>query len=166
MAGAVSATSHVIVEFIGLFLAGMLAGSSLSSATACSPLLAGWRIGLTYSHASRSCTECASWYPLLIVPTVVAAVVTVVLDGNGTGCWFCWAGPRGTDRLPGNCVRGNRAHQRPGDRMGRRQPTRGLGDRDQTVGADRRVLLLRRDPRLRAVPQRSRAPADRVLMKR
>ena len=104
--------------------------------------------------------------PALIVPTVVAAVVTVVLDGNGTGCWFCWAGPRGTDRLPGNCVRGNRAHQRPGDRMGRRQPTRGLGDRDQTVGVGRRVLLLRRDPRLRAVPQRSRGPADRVLMKR
>jgi hypothetical protein len=51
--------------------------------------------------------------PALIVPTVVAAVVTVVLDGNGTGCWFRWAGPRGTDRLPGNCVRGNRTHQRP-----------------------------------------------------
>jgi hypothetical protein len=30
--------------------------------------------------------------PALIVPTVVAAVVTVVLDGNGTGCWFRWAG--------------------------------------------------------------------------
>jgi hypothetical protein len=64
MAGAVSATSHVIVEFIGLFLAGLLAGSSLSSATACRPLFAGWRIGLTYSHASRLCTGCASWYPL------------------------------------------------------------------------------------------------------
>src|SRR6476620_11220035 len=101
MAGAVSATSHVVVEFIGLFLAGLLAGSSLSSAAACSPLFAGWRIGLTDSHASRWCTECVV-VPALMVPTVVAAVVTVVLDGNGTGCWFGWAGPPGTDRFPGN----------------------------------------------------------------
>ena len=30
--------------------------------------------------------------PALIIPTVAAAIVTVVLDGAGVGCWFRWVG--------------------------------------------------------------------------
>ena len=136
MAGAVSATSHVIVEFIGLFLAGLLAGVEFVVRYGVQPALRRLEDRAHLLARIPLVQRMRFVVPALIVPTVVAAVVTVVLDGHGTGCWFGWAGPRGTDRLPGNCVRGNRAHQHPGDRMGRRQPTRGLGDRDQTVGAD------------------------------
>ena len=97
-----SATSHVIVEFIGLFLAGTARRVEFVVRYGVQPALrrledrAHLLARIALVHRMRFVV------PALIVPTVVAAVVTVVLDGNGTGCWFRWAGPRGTDRLPGN----------------------------------------------------------------
>jgi len=92
MAGAVSATSHVIAEFIAVFFAGLLAGVEFVVRYGVQPALrrledrAHLLARIALVHRMRFVV------PALIVPTVVAAVVTVVLDGNGTGCWFRWAG--------------------------------------------------------------------------
>jgi uncharacterized membrane protein len=88
----VSATSHVIVEFIGLFLAGLLAGVEFVVRYGVQPALGRLedrahllaRIALV--HRMRFVV------PALIIPTVVAAIVTVVLDGTNVGCWFRWTG--------------------------------------------------------------------------
>jgi hypothetical protein len=88
----VSATSHVIVESIGLFLAGLLAGVEFVVRYGVQPALGKLEDRAHLLARIALVRRMRIVVPALIVPTVAAAIVTVVLDGNGVGCWFRWAG--------------------------------------------------------------------------
>ena len=82
----------VALEFIGVFLAGILAGEEFIVRYGVQPALS--RLD-DFSHirARQALVRRMRWVvPAIMVPTVLVAIVVVIIGGWGPGCWFRIAG--------------------------------------------------------------------------
>ena len=82
----------VALELIGLFLAGILAGEEFIVRYGVQPALS--RLD-DFSHirARQALVRRMRWVvPAIMVPTVLVAILVVIVGGLGPGCWFRIAG--------------------------------------------------------------------------